>query len=331
MRAAINGFGRIGRQVLRLGLSSKALQFVAINDLNPSEILAHLFKYDSVHPTFEGEVKGQQGSLTIHQQKISVLAKSEISALPWKDLKVDLVLECTGRFNSREEASKHLGQGAKKVLVSAPCSDADLTVVMGVNEDQLDLKKHHLISNASCTTNCVAIVLKVLLKHFGIERAFMTTVHSYTNDQRILDLPHKDFRRARAAALSIIPTSSGGTKTIVKIFPELKDRFDGLSIRVPTPDVSLIDVVAELKKGVTLKDVNEAFKEEAHGRLEPYLGYSEEPLVSSDYIGNSKSAIFDAPLTQVLDKKWVKVLAWYDNETGFSARMIDLASYLYGR
>lgn len=333
MKIAINGFGRIGRQILRLGLSpneKRPFQFVAINDRSSKEIGAHLFKYDSVHPVFPEQVRVERDSIKIGKHTIRVLSETEVSGLPWRDLKVDLAMECTGKFTAKVFAEKHLENGAKKVLVSAPCRDDDITIVMGVNEKEYDPKKHHVISNASCTTNCVSVIAKVLRDHLGLERAFMTTVHAYTNDQPVLDNTHHDFRRARAAALSMIPTTSGASRSMAKIFPELKGAFEGLSIRVPTPDVSLIDLVAEVKKPVTVKSLNDIFKEEADGKLKRYLGYIEEPLVSSDFIGDERSAVIDAPLTQVLGGRFIKVIAWYDNEVGFSARMLDLAEYIDG-
>lgn len=336
MKIAINGFGRIGRQILRLGLAAnekRPFQFVAINDRSSKEIAAHLFKYDSVHPIFAGPVGVGRDSLKIGGRSIQVLSEIDISKLPWRELGVDLVMECTGKFATKSLAGKHLESGAKRVIVSAPCKEDDVTIVMGVNERAYDSKKHRVISNASCTTNCVAIVAKVLRDHLGLERAFMTTVHAYTNDQPVLDNAHHDLRRGRAAALSMIPTSSGASRSMTKIFPELAGAFEGLSVRVPTPDVSLIDLVAEVKKSVTVKSLNDIFKEEAATHLKKYLGYTEEPLVSSDFVGDTRSAIVDTPLTQVLGGRtggghWVKVIAWYDNEVGFSARMLDLAEVI---
>lgn len=332
MRIAINGFGRIGRQILRLGLATdekRPFQFIAINDRSSKEIAAYLFKYDSVHSLFPASVGIGRGSLKIGEARsIQLLSEVDISKLPWRELDVDLVMECTGKFAIKSLAGKHLESGAKRVIVSAPCKEDDITIVMGVNEGAYDSKKHHVISNASCTTNCVAIIAKVLRDHLGLERAFMTTVHAYTNDQPVLDNAHHDLRRGRAAALSMIPTSSGASRSMTKIFPELAGAFEGLSVRVPTPDVSLIDLVVEVKKSVTVKSLNEIFKGEASTHLKKYLGYTEEPLVSSDFVGDTRSAIVDAPLTQVLGGRWVKVIAWYDNEVGFSARMLDLAEYM---
>lgn len=333
MKIAINGFGRIGRQILRLGLvesEKRPFQFVAINDRSSKEIAAYLFKYDSVHPVFPASVDIGRDSLKVGGQSLRVLSETDIAKLPWGDLGVDLVMECTGKFAIKSLAGKHLESGAKRVIISAPCKEDDVTIVMGVNEKAYDSKKHRVISNASCTTNCVAVVAKVLRDHLGLERAFMTTIHAYTNDQPVLDNAHHDLRRGRAAALSMIPTSSGASRSMTKIFPELSGAFEGLSVRVPTPDVSLVDLVAEVKKSVTVKSLNEIFKIEASTRLKKYLGYTEEPLVSSDFVGDTRSAIIDAPLTQVLSGRWVKVIAWYDNEVGFSARMLDLAEVIGG-
>lgn len=330
MKIAINGFGRIGRQCLRWGMESKKLQFVAINDLGTAQSLAHLFKYDSVHPTYVGKISVSGEKLEIDGHGILMFRESQIEKLQWEKIKVDLVLECTGKFVTRNLAALHLKGSVKKVIVSAPCIDADITIVMGVNESQYKPSQHHVISNASCTTNCAAVIMKVLFDHVGIERATMSTVHSFTSDQVVLDCPHRDLRRARSAFLSMIPTTSGATKSLVKIFPELKGSFEGLSVRVPTPDVSLIDLVVGVKKSVTVSDINELFKEASQGKLKKYLGYTVEPLVSSDYIGNQHSAVIDASLTQVIGGKWVRVIAWYDNEVGFSRRLIDLVEYIYG-
>ncbi len=329
MKVAINGFGRIGRQLVRLGLQSrKNIEFVAINDLTSLETMAHLLKYDSVHGTYLKEVKVSKNQMSVDGKKISVFAEPDPTKIPWKSVKADLVFECTGRFTSREKAALHLEAGVKKVIVSAPCKNDDLTVVMGINENQYDPKKHHVVSNASCTTNCLGMLTKVLRDHLQIKRAFMTTIHSYTNDQRVLDLAHKDLRRSRAAGLSMIPTSSGATDALLKIFPELKDNFQGFSVRVPTPNVSLVDLVAEVKKPTSVGAVNQIFEKESQGKLKRYLGYSSEPLVSVDYVGDERSAILDALSTQVVDGTFVKVMGWYDNEIGFSSRMLDLAEYL---
>lgn len=329
MKVGINGFGRIGRQLVRLGLQSqKNIEFVAINDLSPLEVMAHLLKYDSVHGPYAGEVTVSKNQLIVDGQKISIFAEPDPKKIPWKSAKVDVVFECTGRFTSREKAALHLEAGAKKVIVSAPCKKDDLTIVMGVNENQYDPKRHHVVSNASCTTNCLGMLTKVLRDHLQIKRAFMTTIHSYTNDQRVLDLAHKDLRRARAASLSMIPTSSGATDALLKIFPELKNNFQGFSVRVPTPNVSLVDLVAEVKKSTSVSEVNQIFEKESQGKLKRYLGYSKDPLVSVDYVGDERSAILDALSTQVVAGTLVKVVGWYDNEIGFSSRMLDLAEVM---
>ena len=330
MKVGINGFGRIGRQLIRLGLQSrKNIEFLAINDLTSLETMAHLLKYDSVHGTYPGKVSVSKNQILVDGQKISVFAESDPAKIPWKNAKVDVVFECTGRFTSREKAALHLEAGAKKAIVSAPCKKDDLTIVMGINEDQYDPKRHHIVSNASCTTNCLGMLTQVLRDHFQMKRAFMTTIHSYTNDQRVLDLAHKDLRRARAAGLSMIPTSSGATDALLKIFPELNHHFQGFSIRVPTPNVSLVDLVAEVKKPTSVAQVNQIFKKESQGKLKRYLGYSKDPLVSADYVGDERSAILDALSTQVIDGTFVKVVGWYDNEVGFSARMLDLAEVIH--
>ena len=330
MKVGINGFGRIGRQLVRLGLQfRKNIEFVAINDLTSLEVMAHLLKYDSVHGIYPGKVTVSKNQLIVDGQKISVFAEPDPHKIPWKSAKVDLVFECTGLFTSREKAALHLETGAKKVIVSAPCKKDDLTVVMGINEDQYDPKRHHVVSNASCTTNCLGMLTKVLRDHLQIKRAFMTTIHSYTNDQRVLDLAHKDLRRSRAAGLSMIPTSSGATDALLRIFPELKNNFQGFSVRVPTPNVSLVDLVAEVKKPTSVEAINQIFEKEAQGKLSRYLGYSEDPLVSADYVGDERSAILDALSTQVVDGTFVKVVGWYDNEVGFSSRMLDLAEVIH--
>ena len=330
MKVGINGFGRIGRQLIRLGLfSRKNIEFVAINDLSSLDVMAHLLKYDSVHGIYPGKVSVSKNQIIVDGQKISVFAEPDPTKIPWKSVKVDLVFECTGRFTSREKAALHLEAGAKKVIVSAPCKKDDLTVVMGINEDQYDSKRHHIVSNASCTTNCLGMLTKVLRDHLQIKRAFMTTIHSYTNDQRVLDLAHKDLRRSRAAGLSMIPTSSGATDALLKIFPELKNNFQCFSVRVPTPNVSLVDLVAEVKKPTSVEAINQIFEKESQGKLKRYLGYSSDPLVSIDYVGDERSAILDALSTQVVDGTFVKVLGWYDNEIGFSSRMLDLAEHMY--
>jgi len=329
VKVGINGFGRIGRCILRALVERKVteVEVVAINDLTDTMTLAHLLKYDSVHRTFRAAtVSHKEKALTVGGKDIEVLAIRDPKELPWKSLGVDVVLECTGLFTDRAKAEGHITAGAKKVVISAPAKNQDLTIVMGVNHGDYDPAKHHIISNASCTTNCLAPVAKVLLDNFGIERGLMTTVHSYTNDQNLLDLPHKDLRRARAAAVSIIPTSTGAAKAVSEVIPALKGKFDGLAMRVPTVDVSLVDLSLTTEKPVTAESINAAMKQAAaSGPLKGFLEYTEEPLVSSDYIGSPFSSIFDATQTKVIGDKFAKVFAWYDNEWGFSSRMVDLA------
>src|SRR3989338_4405109 len=324
IRVAINGFGRIGRQLLRLAHTSKRkIEVMAINDLSDVKTLAHLLKYDSVHGTFEGQVQALKDRILVNGKEIIITAHQLPESLPWKELKVDLVFECTGHFVTREAAKKHMDAGAQKVLVSAPCKDDDLTVVMGINEDQYDAKKHHIVSNASCTTNCLGVMVKVLRDHIGIEKAFMTTIHSYTNDQKVLDLAHKDLRRARAAALSMIPTSTGAAKAIGLVGPELKRKMDGVAIRVPTPNVSIVDLSCELGKDTTKEEINAVFKEYAQTQMKGILEVSTEPLVSRDFNNNPASSIVDAELTNVIGGRLAKVFSWYDNEWGYSNRVID--------
>jgi glyceraldehyde 3-phosphate dehydrogenase len=328
IRVAINGFGRIGRNVLRASLGNKDIEFVAINDLADAATLAHLLKYDSVLGRIDAEVGVEGDSITVNGKPIRVYAERDPAKLPWKDLGVDIALECTGLFRSREKAALHLEAGAKKVIISAPGTDEDITVCMGVNHEEYDPAKDSVISNASCTTNCLAPVAKVIDEKFGIVKGFMTTVHSYTNDQKILDLPHKDLRRARAACLSIIPTSTGAARAVALVLPGLKGKLDGLAVRVPVPTVSLVDLVVELEKDVTVEDVNGAFRDAAMGEMKDILGYCEEPCVSVDFRADPHSSIVDAPSTKVIGGNMVKVLAWYDNEWGFSSRMIDLVLYI---
>ena len=328
IRLGINGFGRIGRTVLRYAVKEKGIDIVAINDLTDAKTLAHLLKYDSVHGIFPGKVEYNDKELIINGKAIKILAVRNPEELPWKQEKVDFVLESTGIFTSREKAEMHLKAGAKKVIISAPATGEDITVVMGVNHELYDTKKHNIISNASCTTNCLAPVAKVLHEVFGIEKGLVTTVHSYTNDQNILDLPHKDLRRARAAAMSMIPTSTGAAKAVALVLPELKGKMDGMAIRVPTPNVSVVDLVATLKKKADADKVNAALKKASRGSLKGILGFSEEPLVSIDFNGNALSSIVDASCTKVLDGTMVKVLSWYDNESGFSKRVVDLINYM---
>lgn len=328
VRIAINGFGRIGRNFLRASKGYKEFEIVAINDLTDAKTLAHLLKYDSVHGIFNADVKATDSGISVDGNKISITALTDPAKLPWKDLNVDIVIESTGLFTDRASAQKHLDAGAKWVLISAPAKEPDATVCMGVNEETLDVAKHKIISNASCTTNCLAPVAKVLLNEFGIVRGLMTTVHSYTNDQRILDLPHSDLRRARAAALSMIPTTTGAAKAVGLVLPELKGKLDGMAIRVPTPNVSVVDLVAELGKDTTAEEVKAALKKAAEGPMKGILQYTEDPIVSIDCNGNSHSSIVDATVTKVLQNRMVKVLSWYDNEWGYSSRLRDLAIYI---
>ena len=328
LRVAINGFGRIGRMVLRLASKSKDIQVVAINDLTSADTLAHLLKYDSVHGIFPGKVSVSGNVLTVNGKKITIYSSKSPADLPWKKEKIDVVLESTGLFTDRANAEAHIAAGAKRVVISAPATDEDITIVMGVNHDLYDPKKHRIISNASCTTNCLAPVVKVLHDSFGLEHGLITTVHSYTNDQRILDLPHKDLRRARAAAVSMIPTTTGAAKAVSKVIPALKGRLDGMAIRVPTPNVSVVDLVATLSKPVTEASVNAALKKAARGPLKGILAYEELPLVSVDYNGTAVSSTVDAACTKVMGERMVKVLAWYDNESGFSNRLVDLLTMI---
>jgi len=324
IRVGINGFGRIGRNVLRASLGDPELQFVAINDLTDAKTLAYLLKYDSVHGTLKGSVEAKDHHILVDGKSIKVLAVKDPKELPWKDLNVDIVIESTGRFTDREGAGKHLSAGAKHVIISAPAKDPDVTIVLGVNDNTLDPKTHQIVSNASCTTNCLAPVAKVLMETFGIKHGVMTTIHSYTNDQQLLDLPHKDLRRARAAGMSMIPTSTGAAKALHLVIPQLKGKMDGLAIRVPTPNVSLVDLTVETEKDCDVAAVNETFKKAANGPLKGILHYSEDPIVSIDMKGDPHSATLDAPLTAVIDKRLVKVIAWYDNEWGYSCRVRDL-------
>ena len=329
-RVAINGFGRIGRCVVRAALKrgNTGLDFVSINDLTDTKTLAHLLKYDSVHGVFPGEVKATEKGILVNGKEIQVTAIKSPAELPHRANGVDLVLECTGLFTEREKAKGHLDAGAKRVLISAPAKNPDITVAYGINHAKLDREKHLVISNASCTTNCLTPVAKVLLESFGIKRGLMTTIHSYTNDQNLLDLPHKDLRRARAAAMSMIPSTTGAAKAVAEVIPELKGKLNGTAVRVPTPNVSLVDLTVELERAATVEQINAAFKAAAAGPLKGVLEYSEEPTVSVDYNGNPASAILDATNTQVIDGNFVKVFAWYDNEMGFSNRMVDVSQYL---
>jgi glyceraldehyde 3-phosphate dehydrogenase len=328
LRVAINGFGRIGRAVFKNLLRHPEVEVVALNDLTDASTLAYLLRYDSVHGRFEGDVRTEDAALTVNGRRIAVLAEKEPSRLPWRDQRVDVVIESTGRFRGRKDAMQHVEAGAKKVVVTAPTKDApDLTVVIGVNEDRL-AREHQVISNASCTTNCVTPLAKVILDRCGFVHGLMTTIHSYTQDQVLLDAPHKDLRRGRAAALSMIPTTTGAARATALVLPELKGKIDGLSIRVPTPNVSLVDLTVEVERGTSVEEVNAAFREASEGRLRGILAYSDEPLVSVDHNGTPFSGVVDATCTSVLDRTLVKVLAWYDNEMGYSARVADLTALL---
>jgi glyceraldehyde 3-phosphate dehydrogenase (phosphorylating) len=328
VKVGINGFGRIGRNVLRASLQQPELEFVAINDITDAKTLAHLLQYDSVHGRLKTEVKAENDALIVNGKRIQILQERDPSKLAWKSLGVDLVLECSGIFTDKDKAVAHLTGGAKKVLVSAPSKGADTTLCYGVNHTTYDPAKHTVISNASCTTNCLAPIAKVLNDHFGIKRGLMTTVHAYTNDQRILDLPHSDIRRARAAAQSMIPTSTGAARAVGEVLPQLKGKLDGMAVRVPTANVSVVDLVAELEKPATEATINGAIRAAAEGPLKGVLQYCEEELVSVDFNGNPSSSIFDSALTKVMDNNFVKVLSWYDNEWGFSNRMRDVALYI---
>jgi glyceraldehyde 3-phosphate dehydrogenase len=334
IRVGINGFGRIGRQVVRAAKEQGVadIDFVAVNDLTDTRTLAHLFKYDSVHRTFRGDVSHGDGTICIDGDELRVFSEKDPAALPWKELGVDVVLESTGRFTKAEDARKHVAGGAKKVIISAPAKGEDITVVLGVNADRYDPAKHTIISNASCTTNCLVPMVKVVRDAFGFVRGSMTTVHSYTNDQQILDLPHKDLRRARAAAISMIPTTTGAAKATSLVIPEVKGKIDGMSIRVPTPDVSFTDLVALVERPTTIDEVNAAFRAAAaDGPLAGFLAVSEDELVSADYIGNPASCILDAKSTNVIDGTLVKVCGWYDNEWGYASRCVDLIRYVGAR
>jgi glyceraldehyde 3-phosphate dehydrogenase len=332
IRVGINGFGRIGRNVFRAGYNDPDIEFVAVNDLTDSKTLAHLLKYDSVHGTFPGRVEAAEGAIRVDGKEIKVLAERDPAKLPWKDLGVDYVIESTGLFRSREKAGVHITSGgAKRVIITAPAKNEDITIVMGVNEKAYDPAKHFIISNASCTTNCLAPLVKVLHENFKVLRGSMTTVHSYTNDQRILDLPHEDLRRARAASVSIIPTTTGAAKAVALVLPELKGKLDGYALRVPTPDVSIADFACVVEKPTTKEEVNEAFRKAAEGALKGILGVSDVPLVSIDYRGDSRSSIVDLEMTSVIEGTFVKAVSWYDNEWGYSVRVLDLLRYVAAR
>jgi glyceraldehyde 3-phosphate dehydrogenase len=328
-KIGINGFGRIGRNFLRASAGDPAIEIVATNDITDAKTLAHLLKYDSVLGGFKGTVSVDGDAIVVDGRTIKVLAEKEVGKLPWKDLGVEVVIESTGKYTKRPDVIQHIEKGgAKKVIVSAPASDPDATIVMGVNEKTYDPVKHHILSNASCTTNCLAPVAKVLHDTWGIEKGFMTTIHSYTNDQKILDAPHKDLRRARAAAVSQIPTTTGAAKAVGLVLPELKGKIDGISIRIPTPNVSLVDLVAVLKGKATAEEINAAFRKASEGALKGILAYMDEPLVSVDFMSNPNSAIVDTLSTKVIGDNFIKVLAWYDNEWGYSCRLVDLVKYI---
>ncbi len=333
VRVGINGFGRIGRNVVRAAshMGVKELEFVAVNDLTDTKTLAHLLKYDSVHGRFPGTVEAAADGVHVNGKTIKVLSEKDPAKLPWKDLGVELVLESTGRFTDREQAATHLAAGAKRVVISAPAKKEDITIVYGVNHEKYDPAKHQIISNASCTTNCLVPVVKVVLDNFGFVSGFMTTVHSYTNDQQILDLPHKDLRRARAAALSIIPTTTGAAKATALVIPEVKGKIDGVALRVPTPDVSVVALTCVVEKSTTAEAVNDAFRKAANGALKGVLVVSDEPLVSVDYVGSLQSSTIDALSTNVVNGTLVNITSWYDNEMGYSARCVDVLRYIGAR
>lgn len=328
IKVGINGFGRIGRNVMRTALGGGELDFVAVNDLTDTKTLAHLLKYDSIMGNLDHAISADGDTIKIGGDSFKVFSEKDPAAIDWNAVGAEVVIEATGRFTNAEDAKKHLGGSVKKVIISAPAKGEDITIVLGVNEDMYDAGSHHIISNASCTTNCLAPVAKVIHDKFGIKNALMNTIHSYTNDQQLLDLPHKDLRRARAAALSMIPTSTGAAKAIALVIPELKGKFDGISVRVPTPNVSLVDVVMTLEKETTTEEVNQALKDAANGDLKGILAFSEEPLVSIDFRGNSNSSIVDAENTKVIDGNLVKILSWYDNEWGYSCRVRDLIKFI---
>ena len=328
VNVGINGFGRIGRNFFRAAYKDPSLQIVAVNDITDAKTLAHLLKYDSVHGRFEASVEVKENAIVVNGKEVQVLACKDAADLPWGKLGVEIVIECTGRYTDRDGAGKHIAAGAKRVIISAPAKGEDATFVMGVNEKTFDPAKHFILSNASCTTNCLAPVAKVLLDTFGIERGLMTTIHSYTNDQKILDLPHKDLRRARAAGMSMIPTTTGAAKAVSLVIPELKGRLDGMAIRVPTPNVSVVDLTAELSSSTTAEEINAAMKKASEGPMKGILQYVDEPLVSIDFNHDPASSCFDALSTKVLGGKMVKVLSWYDNEWGYSCRLVDLAKYV---
>jgi glyceraldehyde 3-phosphate dehydrogenase len=330
-KIGINGFGRIGRLIIRAGIKQKELEFVAVNDITDAKTLAHLLKYDSVHGIFQSDVKAVDGGISVDGKVIKVLAEKDPAKLPWKELGVEIVVESTGLFTKKDDAMKHVQAGAKKVIISAPAKGHDGTFVMGVNFDQYNKDKDQVISIGSCTTNCLAPVVKVLHDNFKIKRGFMTTIHAYTNDQKILDLPHKDLRRARAAGLSMIPTTTGAAKAIAEVIPDMKGRLDGVAVRVPTPDGSLVDLIVEVEKPTTKEEINAVMKKAADGPMKGVLEYTEDPIVSCDVVGNSHSSVFDALSTMVSNGNLIKVFSWYDNEWGFSCRMVDMLKIMAGK
>lgn len=328
LKIGINGFGRIGRNVFRSAMEQEGIEIVGVNDLTDAKTLAHLLKYDSVHGKYPGTVEVKDNSIIVDGKEVKVYAEKDPALLPWGQLEVDIVVESTGRFTKAQDAKKHLEAGAKKVIISAPATGEDITIVMGVNEEKYESQNHHIISNASCTTNCLAPVAKVLQDKLGIVKGFMTTVHSYTNDQQILDLAHRDLRRARAAAMSIIPTTTGAAKAVSLVMPQLEGKLNGFSMRVPTPNVSVVDLVVEVKRETSIEEVNEAFKKASENQMEGILGFSDEPLVSVDYNSDPRSSIVDGLSTMVIGGNMVKVISWYDNEWGYSCRVVDLVKYI---
>lgn len=331
IKVGINGFGRIGRNVMRTALGDKDIDFVAVNDLTDTKTLAHLLKYDSVLGNLDHQISATDNSIKVEGDEFKVFSEKDPSLIPWDEVGAEIVIESTGRFTKAEDAAKHMRGSVKKVIISAPAKNEDITIVMGVNEDKYDAANHHVISNASCTTNCLAPVAKVIHEKFGIKNALMNTIHSYTNDQQLLDLPHKDLRRARAAALSMIPTSTGAAKAIALVIPELKGKFDGISVRVPTPNVSLVDVVINVEKDTSTEEVNRVLKDAANEELKGILAFSEEPLVSIDFKGNPNSSVVDADNTKVIGGTAIKILSWYDNEWGYSCRVRDLIKFIAGK
>ncbi|MCX6660809.1 MAG: type I glyceraldehyde-3-phosphate dehydrogenase [Candidatus Bathyarchaeota archaeon] len=334
-RVAINGFGRIGRNFYRASLRDREFQdefeIVAVNDVTDSKTLAHLLKYDSILRKLDADVEAEQDSFTVNGKETVVLSERDSSSLPWESLSIDYVLEATGLFTNREDAAKHITAGAKKVVITAPAKNPDVTIVLGVNQEKYDIKKHHIVSMASCTTNCIAPLVKVLNDNFGLEYGLMSTCHAYTNDQRILDLPHRDLRRARAACLSIIPTTTGAARSVAEVIPELRGKLDGVALRVPVPDGSIVDLVAQFRKEISVEDINGALKKAAESEMKGIMQYTEEPLVSSDVIGNPYSAVVDSEMTMVIGKFFAKIFAWYDNEWAFSCRLVDLVKFMLNR